>query len=391
MVRPGPQSTCVALCAAGAALCAQQAVAAEWRVEPTVSVGTSYADNPRLLTDGGTSTSGSIGEMKTSLKRRTERSELTLKPRLISSRYSDDETLDNDNRYLTAGYHWVGERSDWTMELDLTHDTTLTSELGSTGLVQSNRRHEGSSFSVSPKIMLTERVTGGVQMYVLDNRYIDAEFTGLVDYRYTALSLFSSFALTDAGSALTVTAQSGRLTTEGFFGAGANTRDGSLRLGWSFQPWLLWTASLSAGPSVVETDAGSDSGFVMDGQIKRQGERWSLTAVAGRSQSPTGRGVLTRRDDLQLSFNRSLTERLSANVAARWIRSEDLLSQTSGVTSSYVDYAQLNIGASWRLARDWSLSLQLSGNTQNYELATERANGYRAAINLLWNGQPQSL
>ena len=79
------------------------------------------------------------------------------------------------------------------------------------------------------------------------------------------------------------------------------------------------------------------------------------------------------------------------SVAARYISSEDLLPQSGGVTTYQVDYAQLNIAANWRLTRDWSLSLQLSGNTQDYELATERANGYRASLNVIWNGQPQYL
>jgi hypothetical protein len=389
MLRPRSKMTRLTLCVAGAALCAQQASAAEWQVAPSGHVGTSYADNPRLLAEGGSSSSGAIGEMKASLKRLTDRSELTLRPRFISSRYSDDETLDSDDQFVTAGYRWVGERSEWNSELGLTRDTTLTSELGSTGLVQSNRRHEAASLTVSPEVMFTERVSGGVQMFLVDNRYLDADSTGLVDYRYTALSLFSTVLLSDAGSALTVTAQGGELSTGGFFGS--ETRDGSLRLGWSFQPWLLWTATLSAGPSMVQADSGSDRGFVFDSEIKRQGDRWSLTANAGRSQSPTGRGVLTRRDEFKLSFNRSITERLSANVAARWVRSEDLLQQQAGAVTYQVDYSRLDIGANWRLSRDWSLSLQLSGNTQNYELATERANGYRASLNIVWNGQPQSL
>ena len=389
MMRAGPQSTCVALCVAGAALCAQQTTAAEWQAVPSGYVGTSYADNPRLLAGGGSSSSGTVGEVKASLKRATERSELTLLPRFVSSRYSDDETLDTDDMFATAGYRWVGERSEWNMNLGLTRDTTLTSELGSTGLVDSNRRHEAGSFTVSPTVMLTERVVGGVQMFVVDNRYIDADFTGLTDYRYTTLSLFSRVVLTDAGSALTVTAQGGELSTDGF--RGFETRDGSLRLRWEFRPWLLWSAALSAGPSLVETDAGSDTGFVFDGEIKRQGDRWSLAANAGRSQSPTGRGVLTRRDEVHLSFNRAITERLSATVGARWIRSEDLLPEQAGVRAYQVDYARLDIGANWRLSRDWSLSLRLGGNTQDYELAAERANGYRASLNVVWNGQPQFL
>jgi hypothetical protein len=352
-------------------------------------IGASYADNPRLLVEDGSSSSGAIGELKGSLKRLTDRSELTLRPRFVSARYSDDETLDSDDQFVTAGYRWVGERSEWKSELGLTRDTTLTSELGSTGLVQSNRRHEAASFTVAPEVTFTERVSGGVQMFLMDNRYVDAAFTGLVDYRYTALSLFSTVLLSDAGSALTVTAQAGELSTDGF--GGSDTRDGTLRLGWNFQPALLWTAALSAGPSMVETDAGSDRGLVIDSEIKRQGDRWSLTANAGRSQSPTGRGVLTRRDEVRLSFSRSLAERLSTTVGARWVRAEDLLPQQGGSITYQVNYARLDIGANWRVARDWSLSLQLSGNTQDYELATERANGHRASLNIVWNGQPQSL
>lgn len=389
MLRPGMQLTCMALCSASAVLYARQASAADWQVVPSAFIGTSYADNPRLRVQDDSSASGATGELKASLRRLTERSELTLLPRFVASRFSDDESLDRNDQFVTGSYRWLGERSEWNMQLGLTRDTTLTSELGSTGLVDSNRRHEETSFSFAPRAMFTERVSGGIQMYQVDNHYVDTEVSGLVDYRYTAMSLSSSIALTDAGSALTVTAQGGRLTTEGLFGS--ETRDGSLRLGWSFQPRLLWSASLSAGPSTVETAIASDTGWVFDGEIKRQGDRWSLTANAGRSQSPTGRGVLTRRDEAKLTFNRSITERLSASVAARWISSEDLLPQRSGVTTYQVEYAQLNLGANWRLSRDWSVSLQLAGNTQDYELAAERANGYRASFNVIWNGQPQSL
>ncbi|HWK52624.1 MAG TPA: hypothetical protein VNR40_22180, partial [Steroidobacter sp.] len=73
------QLTCVALCSASAALGARQAVADDWQITPSMFVGTSYADNPRLLPEGGLSTSGTIGELRANLQRRTERSELTLR------------------------------------------------------------------------------------------------------------------------------------------------------------------------------------------------------------------------------------------------------------------------------------------------------------------------
>lgn len=384
MRRPNSHVRYLMLCAAGATLCSH-ALAAEWQVVPSANIGTSYADNPRLLSDGGTSSEGAVGEINATFKRLTERTELSLRPRLNSARYSDDASLSSDNQYLTTGYRWVGERSEWNSEVAFTRDTTLTSELGLTGLTQTNRRHEATSLSVAPTVMLTERVSGGVQMYLLNNRYPDPGFTGLVDYRYTALSLFSSVTLSDVGSTLTVTAQGGELTSDA-----PATRDGTLRLAWKYQPWLLWTVALSAGPSMVKTDAGSDTGVVFDAEIKRQDERWSLVTTAGRSQSPTGRGVLTRRDQVTLKLSRSITERFSASVGAHWIRSEDLLPQ-QGIATYQVDYGRLDLTGNWRMSRDWSLSLQLSGNTQDYELAPERADGYRASLSMVWNGQPHSL
>lgn len=377
-------------CVAGTCLTAHETSAAQWQVVPSAYVGSSYADNPRLLADGGTESSGAVGEVSAVMKRLTERSELSLRPRVRSARYRDDESLDSDDRYLTASFDWLGERSQWNSRLGVTHDTTLTSELGTTGLVQSNRRHEATDLSVAPTILFSERVNGGVQLAVSRNRYIDAGSTGLMDYRYQALSLFSTVALSDVGSSLSVTAQVGELSTHGL--GGSDTRDAALRLGWSYRPWPLWSTTVSAGPSFVEVDAGSDNGWVFDADVKREGERWWLTARGGRSQSPTGRGVLTRRDEVELSLHRRLTERLTGNVGARWIRSEDLLPQQGTVTTYEVDYGRLELGASWRLSRDWSLALQLAGQTQEYELAAaERADGYRAVLSIVWNGQPHSL
>ena len=391
MARGGQQASGVvpALCVAGTCLCVPHVWAADWQVAPTAHVGSSYSDNPRLLADGGDSSAGAVGELSAVMKRLTERTELSLRPRIRSARHQDDESLDSDDQFLTAGYTWAGERAQWSSELGITRDTTLTSELGSTGLVQSNRRREATSLTVAPQILLTERVSGGMQMMLSKSRYSDAEFTGLVDYRYQAASLFSTFALSEAGSSLTVTAQGGELSTEGFFGS--DTRDATLRLGWSFRPWTLWSMTLSAGPSWVQTEDDSDNDWVFDVDINHQGERWGLTARGGRSQSPTGRGVLTRRDELSFNLHRRLTERLSANIGTRWIRSEDSVPQRGAIKTYEVDYGRLDIGASWRLARDWSVALQLSGQTQDYELATDRADGHRAVLSIVWNGQPHSL
>lgn len=378
--------SCVAL-GIGATLCAAPSFGAEWRISPSAYVGTSYADNPRLLTEGGESSGGGVAELSTAIRAITERADFSLRPRWRSARYDDDESLDSDDQFINAHYQWLTERSQWASDLALVRDSTLTSELGLTGLVQSNRRHEAITVSAGPTFMVSERASVGGQLYSVDNHYIDAESTGLVDYTYRALSLFTTYAASDRSS-FTLTARGGRLRSES--SSSSVTRDAALKLSWSYQLYDLWKVSLSAGPSYVDAAAGSNTGEVFELEAKRQGELWSLTTSATRSVTPTGRGVLTRRDLLSLSTNRQLAERLSATVGAQWIRSEDLTPQ-HGVTTYYTEYARVDLTGYWRVAQNWSLALQLTGSTQEYEQNPQRAENYRALLSMVWNGLPLSL
>lgn len=387
MLTPAAKASCIALCVS-ATLCGQRVLAAEWHVLPSAYIGSSYADNPRLLTEGGTGSAGAVGEIKAAIQLVTDRSSFSLAPRWRSARYEDDETLNTDDQFVTANYRWISERSQWNSELGYTRDTTLTSELGLTGLVQSNRRHEAVAVSAGPTFLLSERTSVGVQLDSVDNHYQDARSTGLVDYAYRSLSLFSTYVVSDRSS-FTVTAQGGQLTAEGFLG-GTTSRDGSLRASWAYRPYDLWQLKVSAGPSYAESEIGSDTGSVFEVEAIRQGDLWSLSTLAGRSLTPTGRGVMMQRDRVSFTVKKALAERFDATVAAQWIRTEDLMSQLTAPTY-HVDYGRIDVTGYWRVAERWSLALQLTGSTQQSEQSNERAEGYRALLSMVWNGLPHSL
>lgn len=376
----------IALCVS-ATLCCQQALAAEWRIAPSAYIGTSYADNPRLMVEGGDAAAGAVGEFKTAIQLLTERSDFSLTPRWRSARYDQDESLDSDDQFVNARYQWISERSQWSSDIGLTRDTTLTSEIGLTGLVQSNRRHQAISVSAGPTFMVSERISAGGQLYSVDNSYEDSEGTGLVDYAYRAVSLFGSYAMSERSS-LMLTASGGQLTAEGFLG-GIATRDSSLKLTWRYQPWDLWQLLVSAGPSYADSDTGSASGQLLEFEAHRRGDLWNFSTVAGRSLTPTGRGVLMRRDRVSLNGKRSLAERFDVSVSAQWIRSEDL--PQLGANTYYIDYGRLDVTGYWRVGQNWSVALQLSGLTQERESSTQRAEGYRALLSMVWNGLPLSL
>ena len=386
MPTPVAKAGCIALCV-GATLCGQQTLAAEWRVSPSGYIATSYSDNPRMKVEGGEETAGAVGEFKTAIELRTERSDFSLTPRWRSSRHDDDSSLDSDDQFVTARYHWMSERSQWASEIGLTRDTTLTSEAGVTGLVESNRRRQSIMVSAGPTFWLSERTSVGGQLSSADNSYDDAVGTGLVDYAYRSASLFGSYAISDRGS-LVLTAQGGQLTSEGRLG-GTVTRDAALKLTWRYLPWDLWQLMVSAGPSYAESDRGSAHGQLLEFEANRRGDLWNFSATASRSLVPTGRGVLMRRDSASLGGKRSLAERFDVSLAAQWNRSEDL--PQLGSDTYFVDYGRFDLTGSWRVGQNWSVALQLTGMAQERESSTRRAEGYRALLSIVWNGLPLSL
>lgn len=374
----------ILLCGVSATHCVALA-AAEWLVVPNARVAADYTDNPRLMPSGGVSDSGAVAELSAAIQRRTGRSELSMQPRWRSSRYEQEESLSSDDQYLTAAYRRMSERAQWDASLGLTRDSTLTSEIGSTGIVQANRRHEGLTLAGGPSLVLTERLSAGAQVSWMDNHYVDAAFTGLVDYDYGAASLFSTWQVSER-SALTLTAQAGRLSAQG---QPDETRDATLRAAWQYQLDSMWRLNLSAGPAFVETQSGNDNGEVFSVDIARQDELWSVTARASRDLAPTGRGVLTRRDQITLGFNRRMSDRITAGLSARWVENQDLLPQP-GVVFQTVTYGRLDLRADWRFAEHWSLAVGLAAAVQEYSGSPERAENHRASLSVIWNGQAQS-
>lgn len=339
-----------------------------------------------MLAENGISSAGLVSELQAKIEGRTERTKLSIQPRLRSARYQDDESLDSDDQYLDTSFDFSSETSWWNAAIGLTRDTTLTSEIDTTGIVQANRRHEAISLSAAPTFALTQRLSAGGQIYWLDNRYVDVAGTGLVDYEYRAASLFTQFSWSEL-SMLTLTANAGDLVVPS---QDSSTRNATLRLGWRYQPARLWTFEMSAGPSVVDTASGNDTGTVFKLDLQRNAERWNFNTMVGRDLTPTGRGVLTRRDQVTFAVNRKLTEFVSGGVAIRGIRNQDLGAQRQ-VTFEEVEYGRVDLRFDWRVSQHWSVALGLAAATQSYESRRDSANNYRASLSVVWNGQTQLL
>ena len=179
--------------------------------------------------------------------------------------------------------------------------------------------------------------------------------------------------------------QGGELVVPDF---GTRTRDASARLEWQFKSGDLWSTTLSAGPAYVDADFGQDTGTVFDADAERRGERWTFNVHAGRGLTPTGRGVLTKRDRAALSVNRRFTANVSGGASLQWVRNQDLLGQPD-IAFTENEYGRADLNLNWRFAEHWSLALSVGGATSSNN--GNDAENYRASLGIVWNGQPHSL
>ena len=370
------------LTAAAASVAANTAVAAEWTVEPGAQLTTQAQNNARMSADGG-DTETSIGaQAGVQMARRTERLELTSSTRVYFQRYQHDTGLDRNDQQLDLALHWNGEHLSWTGTAAATRDTTLTSELGTTALTQSNRRHESYDFSLGPSWNMSERLSMGSSVGLQINRY-PGPSPGLTDYRFGTANLNAGYQLSDRASVSLV-------GSAGHFSSGnssTSTDNASVRLQAQYAWAELWTLNGGAGPSWIEANHRRQQGVVYSASVSRRLELSSLSLSASRSQSPSGFGILTNTDDVKLSFSTQIRERLTGSLSAGLTRRRDAL-PALGLELPEVRYRQIDASLAWQVAPSWGLVLGANNRAQRAATlsGSALANSYEALLTLNWTG-----
>lgn len=357
------------------------APAADWSLEPHVGLNGEYNSNPYLAYGHTESRSGGTLDVLLPLKAKTETTDFHLDLGGNLRRYSNDPQGNRDDERLAIGIGQTHERSGWTASAGWTRDTTLTSELGLTGLTQSNKRHNRYDASISPQIQLSQRslFTFGVSGEL--NRYEDAALTGLIDYGYG--SVFANYQR-----------QVSEVTAIGFgvYGGGltvpdrsdSNSVSGVARLSLGHEITERLHLDAYVGPTYARsrtTDKWGAGGML---GLKYGGLRTNFSLSAERALAPAGLGALTVHDTAALSMSRRLTERLASTTTLAWQRSQEAVI-TPGAASYRVWYWQGTETLSWQVAQRWSLNLSVSGTRQASNAAPEFANRFMANLGIAWN------
>lgn len=348
----------------------------------TVHVGGYYNSNTRLSGDAPVADSSGSADATWMLARRDERLSWSITPRIHHQRYNEQSVLDRTDKYLSVQGRWAAERASVESAVRYVRDNTLTSELGLSGISEVDREHSVLAVNASPSLSISERGTVRLDGAWSRNRYERPQGTGLTDYDYLSVGISNIYALSEV-TQLALSFSSGQLRVPG---ADVETDNlhAQLRLTSAIGEGL--NVTLAGGPSRVETELETDSGFNYRAEVQWRGERTSLSTVAGRDVIPTGRGSLSERVHAALAIQYSISERVTTSLRGDWSSNVEV-TPLHTIIPVEVQYAGINAMIRWRVLEDWAVWTSAGWTEQRYPVVDSTARGWRGGIGLSWQSR----
>jgi len=358
--------------------------AADWSGTLQAAAGGGYVTNARMLPGADNSDETAELMVDGSAMRQTERSQLTVTPRVLLTRYDHETDLNTNEGSLGIAFQQMLERGQWTFDGKGLTDSTVTSERGTTGVTYVNRRHDTGNADLGYQYFSTERLSWQLQIAGQITRYSDAAQFGLVNYDYGSVQFGPTWNFSERidGS---LTLEANRLNPQ--TGARQNDYGASLQLRRKFSERYSWR--VLAGGTRVEygsTDAapGSSSTTVQyEVGTNYQGERLQWDLSARRAVMPIGIGLLAPETVLALVVIANTSERGTLTLSLNGIRTDAVFVSQVPVYGG-ATFGQASLEWRHKFTPHWSLSasyLQARSRTGEQDWA----NGKQARLGVVWD------
>jgi hypothetical protein len=366
----------------GALLLVAHASADEWSMEPAIGVSAEFSENPLFQLASQDQAYGAVTDLSATFAWRTPNTTLTALPDLRVARYPSFATLDGTDMSLDLALTQLLENGQLDASASAVRDHTIATELDTTGFAETNRRRDIQRFSIGGQWRATERMMLGTRLSYEATDFIRDPLVFLVDYRYPSVLAYVQRAL-DERTQIALTASAGGVRGGQFVAESNNyALQVSLDRKWNER----WASNFSIGPSVVTPkDGASLRGTIFLADLTHSSERslWHFSAL--RELRATGRGVLEGREELSTSFNRSLTETWSANLALRLVRTQESYRGLVG-DDLIRTYGRAETGLSWHWNPQWNLHMSYVYSQQHYASLNNDPIGHQVSIGIGWNG-----
>jgi outer membrane receptor protein involved in Fe transport len=324
-------------------------VAAEWLIQPDVSLITEYNDNKQLTALPHDGVLGSQLDIKGKLGMQTEKTEVSIIPRARFSKYSGNDNLDSNDYFLDLGSSFATEKIYWHLNGKYVRDTLLTGELEDAGLVK--KREKRRKMLLSPALVyeFSERVNLKTEIDLTQVKYKDAGLSELVNYDFKTVAI----------ALATETGEKGKLNmllNISLFEA-ANVGDKSDHVSMAVMYKRNLTDSLESEvlfgvrkSNFNSEQDGDKQGIIFKLEINKEHEQTKWKAALSRTIDPSGFGLMIQKDRFYVNVIRPMTDQSQALVSLSLLKNKGLESNTVDRNRKYY---QFDARLRWQVTDDW--------------------------------------
>jgi hypothetical protein len=360
--------------------------AAEWTAQPSVSWMTDYDSNRALNVDSEGSESAVIyGDLK--LERSSESTQIVIEPKYDLRRYSDSVYGPGSDRSLNASLVWTGERNSLNLSASIANQTTLTTELLESGIIDGSIQQRLEQFNAQWSWSRTE-----LHQFFVQAGYMDVDYPGsplvpegpdgpfvseLPGYKYSNGALGEHFFLTPL-TTLTVSAVGDALDSP-LRGDSSHEEGGQVELSTSFSERLAVDASVGETRRSLagQTSNGTNASVL----ITRSFERGSATLTYTRSLVPYGTGILVERQQVSAGLTRPLTEYLDANINLIRVQNNESTVRL-GIDRPFYNNAM--VGLAWKMGESWTVAPAVTASWTQAIGSNLPVHEWRGALTVTW-------
>lgn len=365
--------------------------AAEWSITPVFTTSMDF-DTNRLLVPNGRSTGSGTITADLRFARRMEDSLLTLEPSYTLRRFTDSRLGNGDDRSIGSGWSYTGERLSWSTNASYSDQSTLTTELLETGIVNvdTHRRQPQAALNL-------DWAQAELRHFVTQLNYTETSYYGpvrqlLPGFRYTQGLVGERFTPSERSS-LMVSFFGDELSSRGGLAQTSHEYGLEAQLVYAFSERTRFDGTL--GESSRLLNGASSTGTNVSLSLTHDMTRNNLTLSYLRSLTPYGIGYLVERQQITLQEIFHVTQFLDANVALLRV---DNNRNTVLLGLDRRNVTNISTGLTWRPTETFSVGLQVSlvraPATQlrsDHIVDTEMLRDWRTALRASWAPFPISV
>lgn len=355
--------------------------AAEWSVEPAITLGLGADDNPALTTGPSETSSLIYISPRINWSKKTEISAVNLGLLLNATKYAGSQVEDTDSQTLSlSSFFQTTERTKWGLEGSLRRDTLFqsiqttpgTGDLRDTdiALVEQKVRREWLSARPSWNYALSERSSLGLSYGITDVSFSNTLGTDLVDYKDHFLSAVYSRRITGQDDLNLVVNRFAYRPAEK--GTKSDTTQLLAGISHAYSETSRGRFLVGSGKTRETATSGTEdtSSFVLEAGMVLRSELTTFEGVISRDVQASGIGHSVLSNQLRMYLTRKISPMLEVVVRANLLRNKVLEGSDPDTDRRYYELVP---GLSWQWKPEWSIGAEYHHQRQKFDADAETA------------------